>query len=388
MLFGKPAGEIQQSDLQALIDSAVQEGDRVDFKRDMYGRADEDVREMLRDITAMANHQGGDIYIGIDEDDDAVAIDLTGVEGTGHVERIVSSCRANIQPHLNGLQVTAVPLETSRCVILIRVPLSLSGPHMVTHKGLNQFCKRHGRQKDKMSVDEIKAAFLSRFEGETRLESFLSQRKERLAKAIGEEPWLMLTATPLFLTEQIIDPRDERFRHLLYSPPCQPGSRDSIHCGWPSPTLRGLRADQESAGVRRYLEIHRNGHLEFATNYVVDSSPSGSGNLLASGVVVGYTGSFVRLFLALCQHAGVHTPSVFGLTVLNAKGLLLGVSAMRHSLQSREWDDAILDLPLIYVHDVATEFGAVTKNINDRLWNAFGYEECLVLDQAGNIPGC
>ena len=46
-------------DLQWYVDHGVHEGDRLDYKQAMYGRGGEEKREMLRDITAFANHRGG-----------------------------------------------------------------------------------------------------------------------------------------------------------------------------------------------------------------------------------------------------------------------------------------------------------------------------------------
>jgi len=236
-----------------------------------------------------------------------------------------------------------------------------------------------------MSVDEIRSAFLGRFEGETRLEKFLAQRKERLAKAIGEEPWLMLSATPLFLREEIIDPRDEGVKHLLSSTPREDKVPFTVHCGWPSPILWGLRAEQNSGeGVQEYLEVHRIGHLEFGSAEAISPAPTGSGNMLASGVVVGYTDSFVRLFAALCEHAKVATPCAFGLTIRNADGLLLATGKM-FSTQARHWPENVLDLPLTYVDDLSRESALVVKRINDRLWNAFGHDGCPFMDGTGQI---
>src|SRR5574337_684787 len=92
-LQGKPLEEISEADLQALIDNGVRESQTLEYKREVYGRGDEEVREMLRDISSIANAFGGDMLIGVEEDREGVAVALRGVEN-GEVEatRIVSSC--------------------------------------------------------------------------------------------------------------------------------------------------------------------------------------------------------------------------------------------------------------------------------------------------------
>ena len=68
MLFrSKKLSDLQEQDLQRLVNDQVQERDTVEYKRDMYGNSDDDKREMLRDITSMANHHGGYIVVGIEE---------------------------------------------------------------------------------------------------------------------------------------------------------------------------------------------------------------------------------------------------------------------------------------------------------------------------------
>ena len=52
--------EIQsEADIQWLIDSQVQEAIDIDYKSQLYGNNDEAKREMLRDITSLANPQVG-----------------------------------------------------------------------------------------------------------------------------------------------------------------------------------------------------------------------------------------------------------------------------------------------------------------------------------------
>jgi predicted HTH transcriptional regulator len=49
------------------ISTGVPEGVLVDYKRDMYGRGDADVKEFLKDVSSFANTAGGHLIIGVDE---------------------------------------------------------------------------------------------------------------------------------------------------------------------------------------------------------------------------------------------------------------------------------------------------------------------------------
>ena len=51
---------IDEAALCALIENQVSERSNLEYKRDLPGRGDEDVKEFLADVTSLANAQGGD----------------------------------------------------------------------------------------------------------------------------------------------------------------------------------------------------------------------------------------------------------------------------------------------------------------------------------------
>jgi len=75
--FGKPLNEVGQGDLETLVQQEVRERQTVEFKRDAYARNDEGTREMLRDISAMANAYGGDILLGVETVGDGVLLSVS-----------------------------------------------------------------------------------------------------------------------------------------------------------------------------------------------------------------------------------------------------------------------------------------------------------------------
>jgi len=148
---------ISQADIRQLLENHTHESQTLEFKRESYGRSDEDIREMLRDISSMTNAFGGDLLLGVDEDEEGVAIALPGIDRSDEeAARIVSSCLSNIDERIPGLVTQPVLLRNSRQVLLIRVPKSHRGPHIITFKGLNQFWVRHDRQKSRMSSTRLR----------------------------------------------------------------------------------------------------------------------------------------------------------------------------------------------------------------------------------------
>ncbi|MBI2936019.1 MAG: ATP-binding protein, partial [Chloroflexi bacterium] len=201
------------SDLRWLIGNQVQEGIDLEYKQEMYGPADEDKREMLRDIAAMANARGGFILIGIKEDEQGIAVDIPGIERGAHAERITSSCLSNIDPRLTP-EISEIPLSSGKVVLVISVPSSLSAPHMITFKGLNQFWRRHNRQKAPMDVEEIRDAFLAASDRLERLRKRLAERRDQRRRKEAS-PSLLFQASPVLLQRGSINVGDLGLRVML-----------------------------------------------------------------------------------------------------------------------------------------------------------------------------
>ena len=69
---------IEEKDLHELVDAQVPEGLRLEFKSTTYGKSDSDKRELLKDVSALANSHGGHLVIGVKEHE-GTASEIIGV---------------------------------------------------------------------------------------------------------------------------------------------------------------------------------------------------------------------------------------------------------------------------------------------------------------------
>jgi hypothetical protein len=277
-------------------------------------------------------------------------------------------------------------LEDGRSVVVVRVPYSLNGPHMVTFKGLNQFWIRHGRQKVPMTVDEIEDAFMRRFDSETQVERFIEERKQRAWSESRGDPFLFLAVTPVFMREEIIDPQDAAVRQLLICPPEHPDyQRRVLGSVDVSPSLAGLIGEYNHDGRTIWRrEVHRNGHVECVMRTYGSGEPTSDDERhgIPAKLVALQTYSFVHLARELQSHCGVASPVALSMAIFNAKSVQLLYGQFRD--RSTRWDEDRLDLPLMYAQDLQSEAPSLVKRLNDRLWNAFGLDPCPYVTDQGN----
>ncbi len=387
ILRGKRLSDLQGQDLQRLVSDQVQERDTLEYKRDMYGNSDDDKREMLRDISSMANHHGGYVVVGIEEDEEGIPTRIGGIEASNHVERITNSCLDNIDRRIVGLSVEDISLSNGRVVIVISVPESINAPHMVTYRGLNQFWKRHGRQKDKMTIDEIEEAFHKRLSNLNRLDGFLFTRKAQILENIGDQTQMLMSASPAFLRDEVIfHNQDDNLRQMILNPP-QQLPRGQISCGRPYPTLNGLRADQSTpyynnSAFDEYIEVFSNGYVEFGKQIEREHE---QGVYIASGVEIPLIVNFMRFIESIYGQYLPLASLVVSLSILNAKGIWLAVSSHSSEDSRVKWQEQHLELGKFYAENISGERKLLTKAICDRLYQAFNRERCNLLDDAGTF---
>ncbi|WP_166398810.1 AlbA family DNA-binding domain-containing protein [Rubrobacter marinus] len=123
----------------------------LDYKREI-GSSPGERAEMCKDVSALANSEGGMIVYGVDEKPDRTPkIPLFGTArafGRQNVEEWAAQVlQGGVQPRM-VLDVEAFPLsgDPSRCLLVVRTQPSPSAPHMVTLNGDNRYYGRFYRR--------------------------------------------------------------------------------------------------------------------------------------------------------------------------------------------------------------------------------------------------
>ncbi len=369
--FGKPLNEVGHGDLQTLIQEEVRERQTLEFKRDSYGRNDDGTREMLRDISAMANAYGGDILLGVETVGDGVASAIVGIpDGKREAQRITSSCLSNIEERISGLAAWPVPISNGNHAIVIRMPQSLRAPHMVTFKGLNQFWVRHDRQKSPMSVHEVREACLRVEMLTTRITEFLEKRLGEVHAFSHGQPTLTVSLTPFLIAREIVDTKNQRLREII---------RDSaLNDGYlPAPCITGLEM-RRIKGI--WLRLDRNGHLDIWVDLTGDigrsDKPDGSFRPLSTWAVRDKVAGLCALGKGVYEHCGIREPLIAKLDMWNIKGVSVrGRSTGRGSPgEPHTWPSEHVNLDCMEIDSLDDPENAA-RMILQRLAESFGFDE-------------
>ncbi len=182
-----PFEAINEEHLQRLIDTQASETLYIDYKQHTYGTNDDARAEFLADVSSFANTAGGDVVIGVAENN-GVPVSFSPLTGDPDAEqrRLESMALAGLEPRIPALQTKSVRLAQGGYVLLVRVPRSHNPPHRIIFKGKNCFRARSSVRKYEPNVEELRRMFDA---GPQLSERIRKLRMERISAILaGETP--------------------------------------------------------------------------------------------------------------------------------------------------------------------------------------------------------
>lgn len=169
MIFDdKPLSEINDQDLIDLIGN--QEEDLwIDFKEQHYHgyKMNPEIyrREICKDVTAMANAEGGYIIIGVDEENKIAQEFVDILDAARKADSIEKICHQHILPRIAKLEVKPHELtlaDKTYNLIIIHIPFSENRPHGFNSNGTLNFVKRYGDTTKEFQIEEFIPNLLAR----------------------------------------------------------------------------------------------------------------------------------------------------------------------------------------------------------------------------------
>ena len=158
----RPISEIDVQKLKNLIGNQ-EENVSIEFKvkYDKESKTPEEYkREICKDVSAMANAEGGYILVGVSEDrQTSTAQDFRCVPNANSLaESINGICLDNIDPRITDLEVKPYPLKWKNKdieIVIIHIPRSNTRYHSFVSQGATSLMKRYGKVTREYPILEV-----------------------------------------------------------------------------------------------------------------------------------------------------------------------------------------------------------------------------------------
>jgi hypothetical protein len=279
--------------------------------------------------------------------------------------------RDSIKPQLRTDLIVVEGFNNSY-VIVLRIPQSISAPHMVAYQNTSRFYSRNSTGKYQLDVEGIKSAFIASEALSERIKRF---REQRLAQII-EGKTLVLQEEGARLVVHLIPlaafhhtPRPEIVFPGEVEEKIQNAERGSEF----RYNLDGYLAYRlgEKDKNRTYLQVFRRGEMEYVDCNILGEKEH---KTIPGRAFEEDTIAKVAQYLKLMKGLGVETPILIMISLLGVKDWRLGYPVMRSFRNSpRSIDRDALIIPYIRIEDYDKEASHILKPVFDTIWQACGF---------------
>lgn len=280
----KPISTWDAEDLRALIaDPPAEEHQRLDFKAECNILSPiSEVRtkariDLLKDIAAMANGDGGVLLIGVRQVQNAKeppkAESIPGVP-RAEAERIKKTMRELVDQHLDvrpaPIEIVDMPCDQDKVVLGVHVQANIRSLSKVKMDDLHQYWTRRGTDNRIMTTDEVEQKFRSFIRMHDDIRGAIDSIRDRLQDGIID-PRVWCAVIPIDRSPDHIPVKVDRIRTILeqgsYPKEVRGGGTVCTMAGFGEsivPTLHGLGLKRSMVDTRIIIEIHRTGTVIFA----------------------------------------------------------------------------------------------------------------------------
>jgi hypothetical protein len=205
--------------VESLIQNEIPESVSLEFKSELSLEGRDARRELLKDLTGMANGGGGSIIFGMEEESGTNAAKATSplpaLTIIGQMQDIV---RAGVRPPLVW---SCEALATDGgWVVVADVEPSTLGPYMVDGYGEKRYYKRAGASVHPMSEQEVRDAYAVAARAIDRRDRLWQQHTLPI-QVPAQQPWLVVSALPQEPLGEIFDARTIDLAQFVAPPPLE-----------------------------------------------------------------------------------------------------------------------------------------------------------------------
>lgn len=391
--------KINLADIQGLIDNEERENQYIEYKEILPNfKTPAQKLEFLRDISAFANAEGGDIVFGVEEKRDndnlptAIPVAMPGLQNINsdavqrQIEGIVSS---GLQPSLRGLQFEWLPKPDGNQILILRTPRSWIRPHAVPMNAGFRVSMRTASGKLSLPFKEIADMIIGSSKMIDRVRKF---REERIYFLKHGD--LSLKVPPPVVILQMIPAesfeRGNRFgaqllREMSRDNSSLPlGSRGFLKWRYNFDGVLDLDGNDETKLIA-YAQYFRNGIIESANNNLFFKRESEL--FFNSCEIETFIINAFKQYLDLQRNLGIGLPIYLIVSLIHVQGTLITWNTSRHGQNPEPIDREDLILPELIVEDFQVDPATFLRPAFDSIWNAADLPQSLNYDASGNWRG-
>ena len=262
---------LSESELVKFLNRRVPESTGViDYKLELSGGKgkDRETTELLKDVSAFANAEGGHLLIGMNEpaSDTAGETALVGIDAGDQVAtQIEQQCAACIDPRIPGLLVRSIALENGKSAVIVHVPPSPSRPHMVAYEPtkVRTFYIRHSETAQPMKSSEVRQAVLSAAAGNQNAIDYAAEQERRFSEQYSRGKCaIYVHAIPLVAVEVLWNVTDDPWR-IVIDGNHRRNKREHINlfANRRRPSVEGIIGFEDEENPKYVYEVHRTGYM-------------------------------------------------------------------------------------------------------------------------------
>jgi hypothetical protein len=393
--------DIAAEDIMRLVTDKVSERKTLEYKKTLNIANTDDKAEFLADVSSFANASGGDIFFGI-TDEKGNDGNPTGIPGEivglmisnagTECNRIEQLIQTGLQPRLPIVFVKALDIPKHGMVIVIRVGKSWAAPHMVSYANRTRFFSRNSSSgKVQLDVHQIRAAFAEQRGIGDRLRAL---KADRISKSLSGEGPVELTGARLlfhFIPAATLMLESQPLPRVFDSTKWGNGRLlMSLSPEWWRYNADGflLTSKETTENGRSYLQVFKDGSLEYGDSYVLGANSKGS---IPSGILEQKIVATFEQAQALLNYLEVSPPVYVTLTLIGVKGTRLATPyySDRYGYESDLIDRDVIVCPDVEVQHVKEErpYPTTLLPIVNSVWQAAGIAQSLNIKQDQWIVG-
>lgn len=385
--FPLPLNQVDAARLDALVANSVEEGRQLEYKEQLPGDRESEKLEFLKDVASFANTVGGDIIYGIKArrtaegkpTDELEIVGLPDLNLDAAKLRLENMLRDGIAPRLPPVEFHKIGRPAGHPCLILRIPRSWIGPHLVTFKADPRFYARNSGGKYPLDVVGIREAFLTGETAQQRARVFRSDRVSLILSGegpvkLGSGAKLIFHALPLIQNSDVwqrflsIEDGIARASDLF---PATATSSIDWRFNLDGFVVLNVTQDPDRAA---YCQLFRDGGVEEVLCGVLEVDQQ-HGGFFGSSVDRGLIHTLTK-WTRLWRQVGVDPPVVLSLTLTGVKGqkILRWPSHGFASISDQPFDRDVVVAPETVAYDLSVDPDVCLKPLLDYVWNGGGWE--------------